>query len=295
MKIKLFVIVIAGLVMTISPMCAKKRLNNIFYVQNTLYGFRNAPQTPREKAKLLRTIGYDGLEGFGYKDFFELKSALEEKGLIMPVNYVGLNFEAGGKPENNSAEEIREMIKASAKGSVIYFHLQSNRYKDDKAAGNQVVVGLLREFSDFSAPFGIKLCVYPHVATYCETVAHSVELAKMVNRENYGAAMNLCHLLKVEGPEGIDAKIKEIVPFLFAVNICGADNGDTKKFGWDKLIQPLGQGSFDTYHFVKSLRDNGYRGPFGLQCYNLKGDAAEILIQSLDTWKIYKKRYAKER
>ncbi len=295
MKIKSFVTIIVGLVMVIYPVCAQKKLNNIFYCQNTMGSFNNSPQTAQGKAKLLKTVGFDGLEGFGYKDFFELKNALDREGLGMPVNYVALNFEAEVKLENISANEIKAMIKASAKGAVIYFYLLSKSYKDDKETGDTVVASILRDLSDYSASFGVKLCVYPHVGSYCETVAHSVKLAKMVDRKNYGAAMNLCHLLKVEGSEGIDSKIKEFAPFLFAINICGADDGDTKQFGWDRLIQPLGQGSFDTYRFVKSLRDNGYSGPIGLQCYNLKGDVVETLTRSLETWKGYKKRYAEER
>jgi len=137
--------------------------------------------------------------------------------------------------------------------------------------------------------------VYPHINNYCETVAHAVKLAKMVNRKNYGASLNLCHLLKVEGSGGIDDKLREFTPFLFAVNICGADDGDTRQMGWDRLIQPLGQGSFDTYHFVKVLLDNGFNGPIGLQCYNLKGDVVTTLTNSLQTWNEYKKRYLEEK
>jgi sugar phosphate isomerase/epimerase len=292
MRTKLFAIVVIGLVLITFPMCTRKRLNNTFYAQNTLDGFKNAPHSAFEKAKLLKTIGFDGLEGFGYKDFFELKEALDKEGLGMPVNYVELNFESDGKLENTSAKEIKTMIKASAKGAIIYFHLHSNFYKEDKQTGDKVVSAILRELSDYSASFGVKLCVYPHTGFYCETVAHSVKLAKMVGRVNYGAAMNLCHLLKVEGSEGIENKIKEFAPLLFTVNICGADDGDTRQLGWDRLIQPLGNGSFDTYRFVKTLRDNGYSGPIGLQCYNLKGDAVETLSRSLETWREYKKRYA---
>jgi sugar phosphate isomerase/epimerase len=270
-------------------------VKNIFYVQNTLQGFTNTPETVQEKAKLLKTIGYDGLEGFGYEDFFELKDALDKEGLKMPVNYVGLRFEADGKLGDTLAFEIKEMIRATAKGDIIYFHLSSNSYKDASETGDDSVSSILRELSDYAASYRVKLCTYPHINTYCETVAHSVKLAKMVGRKNYGASLNLCHLLKVEGSEGIDDKIKEFIPFLFAVNINGADDGDTKQMGWDRLIQPLGQGSFDTYRFVKSLIDNGYVGPIGLQCYNLKGDIVETLTQSLEIWKEYKKRYEEKR
>jgi sugar phosphate isomerase/epimerase len=295
MKIKLFLIVTISLVMVSYPVCAQKKLNNIFYAQNTLNGFKNAPQTALDKVKLLKAIGYEGLEGFGYQDFFELKKALDQEGLGMPVNYVELNFEAGGRLNNTSDDEIKAMIRASSKEAVIYFHLHSNSFKDDKETGDQVATVILRDLADYSASFGVKLCVYPHAGFYCETVAHSIKLAKMVGRKNYGAAMNLCHLLKVEGSEGIDGKIKEFAPFLFAVNICGADGGNTRQLGWDRLIQPLGEGSFDTYRFVKSLRDNGYSGPIGLQCYNLKGDAVETLTRSMETWKGYKERYSEER
>ena len=295
MKIKLFVTVIVVLVLFIYPVCAQKKLDNIFYCQNTMWNFNNSPQTAQEKAKLMKKVGFDGLEGFGYKDFFELKSALDMENLSMPVNYVALNFEADGELNDTIANEIKTMIKESAKGAIIYFCLTSKSYKDDKETGDKIIAAILRELADYSAPFGVKLCVYPHVGMYCETVAHSVKLAKLVARKNYGAAMNLCHLLKVEGSEGIDVKIKEFTPFLFAVNICGADDGDTKQLGWDRLIQPLGQGSFDTYEFVKSLRDNGYRGPIGLQCYNLTGDVVETLTGSMKIWKGYKKKYAKRK
>jgi sugar phosphate isomerase/epimerase len=293
LKIKYFVFI--ALILFTFPAFAKKRVNTVFYAQNTLGGFKNAPKSGSEKAKLLKSIGYDGLEGFGYFDFFELKKALDLEGLKMPVNYVSLNFELNGKVENPTLEEIRSMIKASAKGSVIYFQVNSKHYKDDRENGDKVAVGILQELSDFALGYKIRLCAYPHVSTYCETVAYSVLLAKQVNRKNYGAAMNLCHLLKVEGSEGIDAKIKEFIPWLFAVNICGADGGDTPKMDWDRLIQPLGQGSFDTYHFVKVLLDNGYQGPIGLQCYNLKGDAVETLTRSFQTWEKYKKRYQEEK
>ena len=273
----------------------QKRINNIFYVQNTLGSFKNAPLSAQGKASLLKSIGFEALEGFGLSDFFELKKALTHNGLMMPVNYISLNFGQEGKPFNPSSNEIKSMIKAMDRGSLIYFLVSSIDFKENRTRGDQVLTGILKDLSDFAVQYGIKLCVYPHVLTYCETVANSVKLAKLVNRPNFGASMNLCHLLKVEGAEGIETTIKEFTPWLVAVNICGADDGDTRNMDWDRLIQPLGQGSFDTYRIVKLLIDNGYKGPIGLQCYNLKGDAAETLTRSLNTWKSYKKRYELEK
>jgi len=287
-----FLIILACTILGSYLRCSPKELNNVFYAQNTLNGFTNAPKTPQEKAKLIKSIGFDGLEGFGYKDYFALKDALKREGLRMPVNYVTLSFEADGILNDSVAFEIKEMIAASSNGEIMYFPLQSKSFKDDKEAGDRLVTRILRELSDYALSYGVRLCAYPHINTYCETVAHSVKLAEMVDRKNYGAAMNLCHLLKVEGSEGIEAKIREFAPYFFAVNICGADDGDTKHYEWDRLIQPLGMGTFDTYGFIKLLIDNGYSGPIGLQCYNLKGDIVETLKGSMKTWEGYKARYS---
>ena len=272
----------------------QKKLDNTFYCQNTLWGFENKPETPIEKAELMRSIGFDGFEGFGFKDFFELKDAIDSQGISMPVNYVVIDFEADGILKDNTENEIRTMIKSSAKGAVIYFSINNKAFMNDKDSGDKVVASAMRKLADYAALYDIKLCSYPHVNMYCETVAHSVRLAQLVNRKNFGASLNLCHLLKVEGSDGLDAKIKKFTPFLFAVNICGADDGNTMQMGWDRLIQPLGQGSFDTYKLIKSLIDNGYTGPIGLQCYNLKGDVVKTLSQSMEAWKGYKKRYNEE-
>jgi len=47
------------------------------------------------------------------------------------------------------------------------------------------------------------------------------------------------------------------------------------------LIRPLGEGNYDVAGFLKVLRQIGYAGPIGLQCYNLKGNPAENLKRSI--------------
>jgi sugar phosphate isomerase/epimerase len=295
MKARLVAISAIWMMLNTCQLFSQNKLDNVLYVQNTMDGMKNAPKAASEKAGLLKSIGFDGLEGMGYNDFFELNNALSEQGIKMPVNYVELNFESDARLDITSTDHIKQMIRSSAKGSIVYFHVHSKSFPNDSRLGDKILVLILRDLAEYANSFGVKLCVYPHVSTYCETVAHSVDLAKLADRKNYGAVMNLCHLLKVEGSEGIERKIREYAPFLFAVNICGADDGDTKQFGWERLIQPLGEGSFDTYRFVKLLRDNGYTGPIGIQCYNLKGDAAEILSHTMAVWKQYKDRYSTEK
>mgnify|MGYP007061460837 CR=1 FL=1 len=86
--------ILTGLVLVFviiaNPVAAqKKKVKNIFYAQNTLQGFTNTPKTAREKAELLKAIGYDGLEGFGYEDFYELKDALHFIKVLLDDGYKG--------------------------------------------------------------------------------------------------------------------------------------------------------------------------------------------------------------
>lgn len=54
MKIRVFII--CGLLLFSFSAFAKKKINNVFYAQNTLGWFKNAPQTAQEKARLLKSV-----------------------------------------------------------------------------------------------------------------------------------------------------------------------------------------------------------------------------------------------
>jgi hypothetical protein len=101
---KIRILVIFGLILMAFQVFAKKYVNIIFYAQSLLEKFKNAPKTVQEKARLLKSIGYDGLDGevFGYQEFVELKRAFDREELMMPVTYVPLNFEENGKPKKPS-------------------------------------------------------------------------------------------------------------------------------------------------------------------------------------------------
>jgi hypothetical protein len=36
---------------------------------------------------------------------------------------------------------------------------------------------------------------------------------------------------------------------------------------------------------LKTLKELGYKGPIGLQCYGIGGDAREHLARSMEAWK----------
>jgi sugar phosphate isomerase/epimerase len=253
----------------------------------------NAPVGYEEQAKLAMRLGYSGISGSTEDSYFEFRKALDKVGLAIPETYISLKIDSG-VPNYNPL--LKELIKDSKdRDLLIALHLHSELYKNNKEKGDVKFAEVLTELADYAAKYNVKLAVYPHFSFYCETFSHTLKLVKLVNRPNLGAVFNLCHFLKVQGPENLEAQLKLGLPYLFMVSLSGSDNGDTQKMDWDRLIQPLGKGSYDPYPIVKLLKDNNYNGKFGLQCYNIKMDCEPALTQSMNTWKAYKKRYSKEK
>jgi hypothetical protein len=143
----------------------------------------------------------------------------------------------------------------------------------------------LREIADYAEPRGVKIALYPHTWFWLERVDDGVRLANKLNRPGVGATFNLCHWLKVEGERDPLPMLRAALPRLFFVSINGADAGDPRKQDWNQLIQTLDQGSYDVAGFVRQLREIGYTGPVGLQCYNLKGDSKDNLTRSMAAWR----------
>ena len=272
----------------------KKELENTFYCFSNAGNLANAPEGLDAKAAFFKELGYDGWGGhYGEGDYTARRAALDQAGLELPELYWGLDLDSVG---NWSYKEgLKEAIMDSKdRDLIVSFIVKAPAFQANQTEGDPLLVKALQELADFAAPYGVKIAVYPHVDVYCETLEHSLRLAKMADRDNVGAIFNLCHLLKKEGEEGWEQKLTDALPHLYMISICGADAGNTREMAWDQLIQPLGEGSFDTYALVKTALDKGYEGPFGLQCYNIKQDAKVAMTTSINTWNEYQKRYMDE-
>ena len=272
----------------------KKALDNIFYVFNNSMRMPNAPAGMEAQAQLVKKLGFIGFSGHTNDDYFSRRAALDAAGLKMPEIYWGIDMDSTGRISYK--EGLKEIIQDSKDRDLVIALFSNVKYfMNNKEEGDPLLVKAIGELADFAAPYSVRIAIYPHVSNYCETSEHSVRLAKMANRRNVGAIFNTCHLLKVEGEEGWEQKLLNALPYLYMISINGADTGNTKEMNWDKLIQPLGEGTFDTYRLVKLAKDNGYKGLFGLQCYNIKQDCEPALTKSMNTWKEYKKRYSEEK
>ena len=253
-----------------APSDAKVAKRKFFAFDN---GLRQV-ESFEQKAALLKELGYDGIGWrIGVKPDQMIK-ALDQHGLKMISTYArGTVDEKNPSLDKRIFDEI-ELLKKHK--TIIWLNLGKGLNPTD-----EIAVKLINQVADAAQEAELKVVLYPHVNCYTETVEDVLRLAKKVNRPNVGMAFNLCHFLKTDSEENLEKVLKESKEHLMLVSINGADSGGKD---WKRLLQPLGEGTFDNGRVLKILDEIGYTGPVGLQCYLVKGDNKENLKASIDAW-----------
>jgi len=151
----------------------------------------------------------------------------------------------------------------------------------------------------WSKKSGLQVAIYPHLGFYVERTDHALQLAQKINRKNVGLSFNLCHWLATTNLTErtyLKSHLKEINPYLKMITISGAnDIISQKKSVFDDYILPLGTGSFDTYDLLKYMvKTIKYKKPIGVQCYNIKGNKPQLIINTMTVWNGYKTRLENE-
>ena len=239
-------------------------------------------RTLAEQAQLLKELGYDGAGHLWLDQAAERLATLEDCGLRLFQIYVKLNITPGHeKPYDPKLKEVLPKLK----GRNVMLAVLSEGGKPSDESGDPRAVELLREIADMAAPYGVRVALYHHVRAWLERFEDNLRVAKKVDRANVGAMFNLCHWSKVGDEAALPGVLRSGLPQLMAVSINGMDKVADIQAGKGNWIQPLGSGSFDMYGFLKMLGGVGYRGPIGLQCWGIKGDARVHLTQSIGAWK----------
>ncbi len=250
-----------------------RRCNPFFAFDN---GTGRGVLPPEQQAKMLKELGYDGIGYTGTQAIPQMLEALDRHELKMFSTYVRADV---GKEKASYDPGLPAAVKQlKGRGTAIWLHIVGKG-----ARAQRQTVELVREVAAMAAQNELPVITYPHTGMFVETIEDSVRIAKQVNMPNVGASFNLCHWLKVDGDQ-LETRLRKAVPYLRLVSINGADAGNTRQMGWDRLIQPLGVGSYDVAAVVRLLNQLGYRHPVGLQCYNVPGDRRANLQTSIATW-----------
>jgi sugar phosphate isomerase/epimerase len=270
-----------GLAADGSPVAKQGLVNPFFAFDNgTGYGRVSA----EDQAAMLKELGYAGIGYSGARRIPEMLKALDARGLTMFSIYVDvcLTPEKGKPPYDPALKTAIRQLRG--RQTQIWLPIGGGRPSstdlDDRG------VALIREIADLAAASNLQVVLYPHDGMYVQRLDDALRLVKKAGRKNVGVAFNLCHFLKVEGGKDLERRLKDARPHLLAVNINGADGGDTGRMGWDRLIQTLDRGSYDVSRVLRAVKYAGYRGPIGLQCYGIPGDNRENLKRSMKAWRV---------
>lgn len=237
-------------------------------------------RTFAEQAIMLKELGYDGVGHIWLEGVAERLKTLDEAGLKLFQITMVVEVGPGKAPYDPKFNEVLSLVK----GRNMQFALLLNGMKPSDPSVDPHAVAILRQMSDLAKESGAQLLLYPHVSSWVERIEDSIRVAQKVDRPNVGVMFNLCHWLRVDKQRDYKPLLRQAMPRLWAVSINGADEWDEKD-GWERYIQPLDKGSFDIQGLLKILQELGYRGPIGLQCYGIGGDAREHLARSMAAWR----------
>jgi sugar phosphate isomerase/epimerase len=233
-----------------------------------------------EQATMLKDLGYDGVGHIFLDKVAERLKTVDDAGLKLYQITMSVDVKPGKQPFEPRFKEVLALVK----GRNMQFALLVNGMKPSDPSVDPHAVKILREMSDLARDSGAQLLLYPHQGSWVERIEDSIRVAEKVDRLNVGVMFNLCHWLRVDKNRDYKPLLEKAMPRLWAVSINGADDHDPKP-GWGHYIQPLDKGSFDVGKFLKTLKELGYKGPIGLQCFGIGGDTREHLARSIDAWK----------
>ena len=255
---------------------------NEFFAMDTI-----ARGKPEQVVPLLEELGYDGLGGQAGDG--SMASALEAAGLRFYNGYLTLSFEDSTPALDNRLRGICDRMKNHS--TALWLAVQkvqkgSVAIPKSSPDGDDIAVAKVRELADYAQTCGVRIALYPHSGMWIEHVEDALRVANKLNRTYVGMTFNLCHWLKVEGSERDPLPVlKAALPRLMFVTLNGADTGDTKTMSWDRLIQPLGGGTYDVAGFMAKVQAAGYQGPVGFQGYGIKQDPHEVLAATIKAWR----------
>lgn len=265
-------------------------LPNPFYAMDT--SFQRPGLTPEQQLDLVKELGYAGVAWTepspklpSEQALEQVKAAvaeIEQHGLKMFTIYCSARVTGQGELAYSSRlPSIMETLKGH--GTIVWLHIGGKGPAFDSLTAETPLILKLRELSDMAKTNGLRIAVYPHAGEWAEHFADAVTLVKMVNHPNFGVTFNLCHCLAAGDAEKIPSLLQQAKDVLFTATISGADAGVTGA-KWDRLIQPLDKGTFDTGIVLRTLKQIGFSGPIGFQGYGIKGDARTILAPTMQAW-----------
>ncbi|MGC8668302.1 MAG: sugar phosphate isomerase/epimerase family protein [Chthonomonadales bacterium] len=284
MHLALLAIVMGGVLPVPSGTEALRR--NLFFAMDTCLKPRYpASDLPTDaQLDLVHDTGYGGIS-WTLGDPTELRpmlAAARKRKLKLVALYAGATLEPAGLEPDARLEQAMKELEGS--DTIVWLHIGSRAYSPSSPDGDAAALAGLRALADAAARYRLRIALYPHVGDWLERIQDAVRLVQKVQRKNVGVTFNLCHCLFVGDEARIPQLLADARPHLFVVTLNGAD-AEAAGSGWNRLIRPLDEGTYDLRPVLRTLAALKYRGPIGLQGFGVAGDARRNLERSMAAWK----------
>jgi len=244
-----------------------------------------------QQAQMLEDLGYDGMGHLWLDNIPERLATLDAHNLKLFQITTVINMDPNAEqPYEPELPAVMRLLK----GRDVEILLIMNKFKSSDESADPRAVKIINELADVAEENGVTLLIYPHVNDWIEKIEDAVRVAKKVNRPCVGVMFNLCHWMKAGKGENLRPLLDLAMPYLRAVSINGTDTPEEVLAGTGNWLQPLDSGSYDMLEFLKTLRDAGYTGKVGLQCWGIEGDTKKHLARSMKAWKDLNRRLVEE-
>jgi sugar phosphate isomerase/epimerase len=253
-------------------------------VANPVFAYEFGDISPEQQAGFARQYGFEGTVFDHALEIPERLRALDEAHLQLFFLWLTVDISHGQIKYEPGMEAAIEALQG--RGTVVWVAIQG----DDAGGGpEERTIQAVDRISDLASRSNLRVALYPHYGFYLARFRDVVRVAERAGRSNVGVTFNLCHELRSGFDPEFPQLLDKAIPRLYGVTVNGADRQGRD---WDTLIQPLGRGDYDVTGLVRTITKAGYRGPFGIQCYGLKGDPGVYLKQSMAAWRVVSMRAA---
>jgi sugar phosphate isomerase/epimerase len=250
---------------------------------NSVFAYEFGDISPQQQAGFAREYGFEGTVFDHARLIPERLRALDDAHLQLFFLWLTVDISHGQIKYEPGMEAAIEALQG--RGTVVWVAIQGD---DAGGAGaEERTIQAVDRISDLASRSNLRVALYPHYGFYLARFRDVVRVAERAGRSNVSVTFNLCHELRSGFDPEFPQLLDKAIPRLYGVTVNGADQQGRD---WSTLIQPLGRGDYDVTGLVRTITKAGYRGPFGIQCYGLKGDPGVYLKQSMAAWRVVSMR-----
>lgn len=244
------------------------------------------------RCEMLRELGYDGTyltlwNEPSWADLERLPRVKEKHGIDVSGVFCTVDIAApDDHPDNNrvlamlKSVEGCSNIEVCVKGKDNTVTPSDPRWDDSAARWLERMLGV-------AEPRNLTLSLYPHIVNWVERVEDGVRLCKRMQHPNLGVVFCGFHWFAADGKD-LRGTLKAAAPYLRSANVCGSRKPGP--VGGVATIETLDRGELDNFMVLAALAEAGYRGPVGIQGYNVQGDPYLNLERSLAAYRSMARR-----